>query len=39
MSVKPHLNRGDILYRVDPAPFEAALHAAEPSLLPLSCNP
>ena len=27
-----HVNRGDILYRVDPAPFEAALHAAEAQL-------
>jgi len=24
-----HVNKGDILYRIDPAPFEAALHAAE----------
>jgi membrane fusion protein (multidrug efflux system) len=23
-----HVNKGDILYRIDPAPFEAALHAA-----------
>lgn len=27
-----HVNRGDILYRVDPAPFEVALHAAEAQL-------
>ena len=27
-----HVNRGDLLYRVDPAPFEAALHAAEAQL-------
>ncbi|MCF2514418.1 HlyD family secretion protein [Sphingomonas sp. G124] len=27
-----HVNRGDILYLVDPAPFEAALHAAEAQL-------
>ena len=27
-----HVNRGDILYRVDPAPFEAALHAAQAQL-------
>jgi membrane fusion protein (multidrug efflux system) len=27
-----HVNRGDILYRIDPAPFEAALHAAEAQL-------
>src|SRR4029453_6055590 len=27
-----HVNKGDILYRVDPAPFEAALHAAEAQL-------
>jgi membrane fusion protein (multidrug efflux system) len=27
-----HVNRGDMLYRVDPAPFEAALHAAEAQL-------
>ena len=24
-----HVNRGDILYRIDPAPFEAALHSAQ----------
>lgn len=27
-----HVNRGDILYRIDPAPFEAALHAAQAQL-------
>jgi membrane fusion protein, multidrug efflux system len=27
-----HVNKGDLLYRVDPAPFEAALHAAEAQL-------
>lgn len=27
-----HVTKGDILYRVDPAPFEAALHAAEAQL-------
>ena len=27
-----HVNKGDILYRIDPAPFEAALHAAEAQL-------
>jgi membrane fusion protein, multidrug efflux system len=27
-----HVNRGDVLYRIDPAPFEAALHAAEAQL-------
>jgi membrane fusion protein (multidrug efflux system) len=27
-----HVNQGDILYRIDPAPFEAALHAAEAQL-------
>lgn len=27
-----HVNRGDILYKVDPAPFEAALHAAQAQL-------
>ena len=27
-----HVNKGDILYRVDPAPFEAALHAAQAQL-------
>ena len=27
-----HVNKGDILYRVDPAPFEAALHAARAQL-------
>jgi len=27
-----HVNKGDVLYRVDPAPFEAALHAAEAQL-------
>jgi membrane fusion protein (multidrug efflux system) len=27
-----HVNRGDILHRIDPAPFEAALHAAEAQL-------
>jgi membrane fusion protein (multidrug efflux system) len=27
-----HVNRGDVLYRVDPAPFEAALHAAQAQL-------
>ena len=27
-----HVTRGDILYRIDPAPFEAALHAAEAQL-------
>ena len=27
-----HVNKGDILYRIDPAPFEAALHAAQAQL-------
>jgi membrane fusion protein (multidrug efflux system) len=27
-----HVNQGDILYRIDPAPFVAALHAAEAQL-------
>jgi membrane fusion protein (multidrug efflux system) len=27
-----HVNKGDMLYRIDPAPFEAALHAAEAQL-------
>jgi membrane fusion protein (multidrug efflux system) len=27
-----HVTKGDILYRVDPAPFEAAVHAAEAQL-------
>ena len=27
-----HVNKGDILYRIDPAPFEAALHSAEAQL-------
>ncbi len=27
-----HVNRGDILYRIDPAPFEAALHSAQAQL-------
>lgn len=27
-----HVNRGDVLYRIDPAPFEAALHAAQAQL-------
>ncbi|WP_037500997.1 HlyD family secretion protein [Sphingomonas jaspsi] len=27
-----HVNKGDLLYRVDPAPFLAALHAAEAQL-------
>jgi membrane fusion protein (multidrug efflux system) len=27
-----HVNRGDILYKIDPAPFEAALHAAQAQL-------
>ena len=27
-----HVDRGDILYRIDPAPFEAALHAAQAQL-------
>ena len=27
-----HVNKGDILYRVDPRPFEAALHAAQAQL-------
>jgi membrane fusion protein (multidrug efflux system) len=27
-----HVNKGDLLYRVDPAPFGAALHAAEAQL-------
>ncbi|RIX27382.1 HlyD family secretion protein [Sphingomonas edaphi] len=27
-----HVKKGDILYRVDPAPFEAAVHAAEAQL-------
>ncbi len=27
-----HVNRGDVLYRIDPAPFEAALHSAEAQL-------
>lgn len=27
-----HVNRGYILYRIDPAPFEAALHAAQAQL-------
>jgi membrane fusion protein (multidrug efflux system) len=27
-----HVSRGDILYRIDPAPFEAALHAAQAQL-------
>lgn len=27
-----HVTRGDILYRIDPAPFEAALHAAQAQL-------
>ena len=27
-----HVNRGDVLYRVDPAPFQAALDAAEAQL-------
>jgi membrane fusion protein (multidrug efflux system) len=27
-----HVNRGDVLYKVDPAPFEAALHAAQAQL-------
>ena len=27
-----HVNKGDILYKVDPAPFEAALHAAQAQL-------
>ncbi|MFL6747484.1 MAG: HlyD family secretion protein [Sphingomicrobium sp.] len=27
-----HVNKGDLLYRVDPAPFEAARHAAEAQL-------
>ena len=27
-----HVNRGDILYRIDPAPFEAGLHAAQAQL-------
>ncbi|WP_324808270.1 HlyD family secretion protein [Sphingomonas sp. LY29] len=27
-----HVNRGDILYRIDPAPYEAALDAAEAQL-------
>lgn len=27
-----HVNKGDILYKIDPAPFEAALHAAQAQL-------
>lgn len=27
-----HVNKGDMLYKVDPAPFEAALHAAQAQL-------
>ena len=27
-----HVDRGDILYRIDPAPYEAALHAAQAQL-------
>jgi len=27
-----HVNKGDVLYRIDPAPFQAALHAAEAQL-------
>ena len=27
-----HVTKGDILYRIDPAPFEAALHAAQAQL-------
>ena len=27
-----HVNKGEILYRIDPAPFEAALHAAQAQL-------
>jgi membrane fusion protein (multidrug efflux system) len=27
-----HVKRGDLLYQIDPAPFEAALHAAEAQL-------
>jgi len=27
-----HVNKGDVLYRIDPAPFEAALHSAEAQL-------
>lgn len=27
-----HVNKGDILYRIDPAPFQATLHAAEAQL-------
>ena len=27
-----HVNRGDVLYRIDPAPFEAALHSAQAQL-------
>jgi membrane fusion protein (multidrug efflux system) len=27
-----HVNKGDVLYRIDPAPFEAALHAAQAQL-------
>jgi membrane fusion protein (multidrug efflux system) len=27
-----HVNKGDVLYRIDPAPFQAALHAAQAQL-------